>query len=162
MNQSGVPRRLKRVKAILPTAFKGRSGETDDANDVPSQTTEPAFTGTCHRILRVFLGDPWDNYEYIRHIDQVILARDISSYFKLVNIRQYSTSKLLEQQVKIISAMQHPNLATIYNIYCDSDKAFLITENLDISISHLDFQSCELEEWEIATVIAEVCAVSTA
>lgn len=86
-----------------------------------------------------------------------MLARHRSSYFKLVNIRQYSASNVLEQ-VRIISTIQHPNLATVYNVYCDDENAFLITENLDISISQLGFHKFELEEWEIATVIAEVLA----
>ena len=118
---------------MLPTALQGRP-ESKAGNNVPSQVTGPASSGTCHRILRVFLGDPWGDYEYIRHISQVMLARDLSSYFRLVNIRQYSTSNVLEQ-VKIISTVQHPNLATVYNVYCDNEKSFLITENLSISIS---------------------------
>ena len=148
------------MKAILPTGLLGRPEEESKAGrDVLSQTTGLTFSGTCDRILRVFLGDPWNDYEYIHYIDQVMLARDISSYFKLVNIRQYPTSNILEQ-VRIISTIQHPNLATVYDVYCDNEEAnaFVITENLGISISQLDFQKFELEEWEIATIIAEVLA----
>ncbi|KAG0645123.1 hypothetical protein D0Z07_9216 [Hyphodiscus hymeniophilus] len=156
MNQSSIPQRLKRVKAILPSTFRGKSGDSDGATDIPSQVTVKSYPGTCHRILRVYLGHPWDNYDYIRHIDHVMLARDTTSCFKLVNIRQCSASNELERQLQIISTIQHPNLAAIYDVYCDDEEAFLITENLDISISQLDFQTFEPKEWEIATVLAEV------
>ena len=156
MNQSSIPQRLKRLKAILPITFQGKPGETDGTTNIPSQVTVPFYPGTCHRILRVYLGNPWDNYEYIRHIDHVMLARDTSSCFKLVNIRQYSAFEELEQKLRIISTIQHPNLATIYDAYHDDEETFLITENLDMSISQLDFQKFEPKEWEIATVISEV------
>ena len=156
MNQSSIPKRLKRLKAILPIASQGRPGETGGTTDTPSQVTVPFFAGTCHRILRVYLGNPWDNYEYIRHIDHVMLARDTSSCFNLVNIRHFSAFEEVEQKLRIISTMKHPNLAAIYDAYHDDEETFLITENLDISFSHLDFQKFEPKEWEIATVIAEV------
>ena len=52
--------------------------------------------------------------------------------------------------------MAHPNVASIYGAYCYDDKTLLVTEHLDISLAQLDFQSHELEEWEIATIVAEV------
>jgi hypothetical protein len=80
MSQSLKPRRLKRIKAILPSLLKPANGDH-------SRTTEAATPGTFRRILRILLRDPWDDYDYIGHLDQVILARHKASYFKLVNIR---------------------------------------------------------------------------
>jgi hypothetical protein len=53
-----------------------------------------------------------------------------------------------------------PNIAIVYDLYCDDDKVFQVTEHLDISLSQLEFQKCELEEWEMATIIAEVQVTS--
>jgi hypothetical protein len=89
-----------------------------------------------------------------------MVARRKASYFKLVNIRLCHTSDVLDEQPRLLSSIQHPNIATVYDLYCDDDKIFLITEHLHLSISQLDFQKYELEEWEIATIIAEVQATT--
>ncbi|KFY03198.1 hypothetical protein V490_00250, partial [Pseudogymnoascus sp. VKM F-3557] len=44
----------------------------------------------------------------------------------------------------------------IYGVYSYIGKLLVVTEHLDISLAHLDFQSYETEEWEIATIVAEV------
>jgi serine/threonine protein kinase len=155
MSQSLKPRRLKRIKAILPSSSKSADG-------VHSRTTETATPGTFRRILRILLGDPWDDYDYIGHLDQVVLARHKASYFKLVNIRQFYCLNALEhalQQSQILSSIQHPNIASIYDVYCCDDSTFLVTEHLNICISQLELQKYDLEEWEIATIIAEVLTV---
>ncbi|KAH8790899.1 hypothetical protein F5882DRAFT_291690, partial [Hyaloscypha sp. PMI_1271] len=52
--------------------------------------------------------------------------------------------------------IQYPNIATLYNIYCDDNRIFLITEHLEVSFAQLKFQEYELEERAIATILAEV------
>jgi hypothetical protein len=89
-----------------------------------------------------------------------MVARRKASYFKLANIRQCHSSDVLDEQPRLLSSIQHPNIATVYDLYCDDDKIFLVTEHLHISISQLDFQKYELEEWEMATIMAEVQATS--
>jgi hypothetical protein len=56
----------------------------------------------------------------------------------------------------MLSSMHGPNIASVYHIYCDGDQVFIVTERLDISFSQLGTQDYAMEEWEIATVVAEV------
>lgn len=86
-------------------------------------------------MLRILLGDPWDDYDYIWHLDQGVLASRKVLYFELVNIQQcYSFNILIHS--RILPTIHHPNVAAIYNVYCHDDKtSFLVIEHLDISIS---------------------------
>lgn len=109
------------------------------------------------KMLRIWLGDPWKEYEYIRNLGPVLLASRRDSYFNLVIIRECDSFNIVEH-TRILSRIQHPNVANIHDVYSYNDTSFLIMEHLDISISQLDFQKYELEEWEIATIISEVMA----
>ena len=156
MSQSTIPQRLKRAKARIPISLQGRSGgASKTTNDIYSSTLEPAPPRTVNRMLRILLRDPWDDYDYIWYLDQDMLASRKAAYFELVNIQQCHSFNVL-QHSRILPTIHHPNVATIYDVYCHDNKTFLITEHLDISISQLEIQNCELEEWEIATIIAEV------
>ena len=158
MSQSAIPRRLKRIKARFPISPQNGLEETSkSSSSVHSRTREPATHENVHRMLRILLGHPWDDYDFIRNLGHDILARRKVSYFKLVDIRQCHSS---ETVARILSGIQHPNIATVYDLYCDGDIIFLVTEHLDISISQLEFQKHELEEWEIATIITEVSTAS--
>jgi hypothetical protein len=161
MNQSAIPHRLKKIKTRIPSLQSRSEAVPKSSTGVHSRSTEPVPPETVHRILRIFLGDPWDDYEYVRYLGQGIVARRKASYFKLVNIRQCDSSDVLDEQPRLLSSIHHPNIATVYDLYCDDDKIFLVTEHLHIFISQLDFRKYELEEWEIATIIAEVQATSS-
>lgn len=159
MSQSTIPQRLKRVKAIIPISRQNRSGkESKTTNDFHPRNKKPAIPTKVDRMLRILLGNPWDDYDYIRHLGQIMLARRKISYFKLVNIQQCHSFKVLEHS-QVLSSIQHPNVAAIYDVYCNQGESFLVTEHLDISISQLKFQRYELEEWEIATILLEVPAI---
>ncbi len=88
-----------------------------------------------------------------------MVATQKASYFKLVTIRQCYSSNILEQS-RLLSRIQSPHIAIVYDLYCDNDKVFQVTEHLDISLSQLEIQKYELEEWEMATIIVEVQASS--
>ena len=80
------PHRLRRIKARMPVS------------SCKSMMEPLVATGTVNgveRILQVFLGDPWNDYVFVRHIGQNIIARKKNSYFKLVNIRQCHREKIL-------------------------------------------------------------------
>jgi len=161
MSQSTIPHRLKKIKTKFPSLPSRSEESTKSSTGVHSRSTELVPPETVRRILRIFLRDPWDDYDYVRYLRKDIVARRKVSYFKLVNIRQYHSSDVLDEQPHLLSSIQHPNIATVYDLYCDDDKIFLVTEHLHISISQLEFQKYELEEWEIATIIAEVQATSS-
>jgi hypothetical protein len=83
------------------------------------------------------------------------LAYRKGGYFQKATIRTFPSPgsvRILQR----LSDVQHPNIADIYDVYCHEDKLFTATEYLELSLSELDFQTFELEEWEIATIIAEV------
>ncbi|KAH8799383.1 hypothetical protein F5884DRAFT_758410 [Xylogone sp. PMI_703] len=155
MSQFGIPHRLKRIKAKLPMTLRDSSEEVTKSSTDSRSGTVAVTPGTTHRFLRILLGQPWDDYDYIHHLGQEILASRKASYFKLVNIRQCQSSHVLEQR-QILSSIQHPNIAAVYDVYCNNDETFLVMEHLGISLSQLEFQKYELEEWEIATITAEV------
>lgn len=143
--------RLRRVKAILP----GFSNPTQD----PHPTNDAPITlGSAKTILRILIKDPWNDYDYIEGYvegrDPVILAKHKAFYFRLVTIRQLHLASTIP--VEILSTIQHPNITSICDIYRYSNKTFLVTEHLQVGISQLEIQKYELEEWEIATIIAEV------
>ena len=94
---------------------------------------------------------PWRDYDYIKRRGQIILVRQRSSYFRLANMQESPASNVI-QQTKVLARVSHPNIASIYGLYCYTDKILLVTEHLDISLDQLDFQSYALEEWEIATI----------
>ena len=152
MSQPITNRSLRKVKAILWEPTK-------TANEFYSRPSEPR-TPEVQRMLRVFLYSPWNHYDYIRTLDQVMLARHKISYFKLVNIQELQSFDLLKQP-RLLSCIQHANVASIHDIYSHNDNIFLVTEHLDISITQLEPQVYELEEWEIATIITEVPDIRT-
>ena len=146
--KSATPHLLRRSKARIPvTPYESRK--------------EPLVSIKMERgggrILRVFLGNPWNNYVSIRHIRHNIIARQKGSYFKLMNIRQTHRENVLRQSC-LVSSLEHPNIATVYAVYCAGEKAFVVTEHLDICITQLGLQKYEIEEWEVATILLEVIA----
>ena len=145
----GKPHLLRKTKArIPPSSCEG--------------TMEPLVSRTTERgvrkILRVFLGNPWDDYVPIRHIGHNIIARLKDLYFKLVNIRQCHRENVLKQAC-IVSSFKHANIATVYAVYCAGEKAFLVTEHLDVCFTQLELQKYAIEEWEVATILLEVIVV---
>jgi serine/threonine protein kinase len=148
MSQTLRPHRLKRAKAVLPGALK--SAEREKPTSI--EFTSPL---SFRRILRTLLRSPWDDYDYVRQLDQVILAKRKAVYFRVVEIRQFYCDDVL-QQAQVLSQIQHPNVVSLYDIYCHDGQFFLIAEHLDVSMSQLDIRKHQLEEWEIATIISEV------
>ncbi|KAH6666160.1 kinase-like domain-containing protein [Halenospora varia] len=106
-------------------------------------------------MLRILLGDPWDDYDYVYSLRQDMVAKRKVPYFKLVNIRQCHSSDAIEQS-RLLSRIQSPNIATVYALYCDGNNISIVTEYLGIHLSQLELQKYHLEEWEMATIIAEV------
>ena len=60
------------------------------------------------------------------------------------------------EHIRALSSIQGPNIATVHNVFCDGDEVFVVTERLDLVFPQLEIQRYEMDEWEIATIIAEV------
>lgn len=147
MGESVPSQRLRKMKATLFSSFQGSSEKEPSIDEAIARRTNRLFT--------LKLGSPWDDYDYVRQHGQITLVKQKSSYFKLANIQESHTVNAL-QHSQILSRFMHQNVASIYGAYCYRDRILLVTEHLDISLAQLDFQSYELEEWEIATIVAEV------
>ena len=142
-----VHRRLRRVQAFL--------GYSDNTNNAPPTPIDSETPEKVRRLFKVFLKDPWDDYSYIRHLGQTVLALRKASSFQLADIRAVSPFEVLGDP-PILPYIKHPNIATINEIYCYDDKVFLVAEYLEVSFTRLGFQKYDFEEREIATIIAEV------
>ncbi|KAH8674434.1 hypothetical protein BGZ60DRAFT_404015 [Tricladium varicosporioides] len=153
MSPFTIPHRLKRMNARISISSPNRTGEMSKSTN--NIHLEPVSPVTVNRMLRILLGDPWDHYNYVHSCEQDIVAKQKVSYFKLVNIRQYHSTDILEKS-RLLSSIQCPNIATVYSLYCDGNKTFVVTEYLDTSLPQLQLEKYYLEEWEIATIMAEV------
>lgn len=58
--------------------------------------------------------------------------------------------------LEVLAQVQHPNIADILDVYFHDGKLCIIGEHLDVSLFDLEFKRLVPEEWEIATIIAEV------
>jgi hypothetical protein len=145
MSQYSRSHHSKKVKAVL-------DGPSKPAEGVDS-TTRPS---TIKRRLYIFLGSPWHDYDYIQDLDPGFLGKHKKAFFRIANVRQFHCVDV-QQQSRIFSSIQHPNVASIYGIYwTDHGQTFLVTEHLSICISQFEIQKHELQEWEIATIISDL------
>jgi serine/threonine protein kinase len=83
------------------------------------------------------------------------LAYRRGGYFQIVVIRAFPNSGGIGL-LQALAGIQHPNVAKVYDVYCYDNKIFTVSEYLELSLVDLEFQSFPFEEWEIATIIAEV------
>ncbi len=60
------------------------------------------------------------------------------------------------QMLELLARVQHPNIADILDVYFYEGQLCIVSEYLDISLLDLDFNKLAPEEWEIATIVAEV------
>ncbi|KFY50754.1 hypothetical protein V495_00102 [Pseudogymnoascus sp. VKM F-4514 (FW-929)] len=161
-----LPQHLREMKALTSNFFQShpkkvkRNATMNRACVDETTLTQPAtmFTIKGHRIS----DSPTcknlhqqTSYEYIRQSDQVTIVRQRSSYFRLANMQESPAANIV-QQSQVLARVSHPNIASIYGVYSYIDKLLVVTEHLDISLAQLDFQSYKTEEWEIATIVAEV------
>jgi hypothetical protein len=67
-----------------------------------------------------------------------------------------SFSLMLLQMLELLAQVQHLNIADILNVYFYDSQLCIVSEYLDVSLLDLEFKKLALEEWEIATIVAEV------
>jgi hypothetical protein len=58
--------------------------------------------------------------------------------------------------LELLAQVQHPNIADILDVYFHDGKLCIVGEHLDVSLLDLEFNRLAPEEWEIATIVAEV------
>ena len=161
------------MSAQLLSWYRGRRGlrrtkpiSTSLASEAADQSTPEATPRSINtgggqiprRLLRVWLDSPWRDYTSVwapSPSGESALVYRKGAYFYKAAIRVFPSPGSV-QILQQLSDVQHPNIAKIHDVYCYKDKLFIATEYLELSLSELDYYTFELEEWEIATIIAEV------
>jgi serine/threonine protein kinase len=109
------------------------------------------------RLVRIDFKSPEDDYIFIQELKlgQGTLACHRKNRLYLAIIRESFSPKPL-RMLETLTQMQHPNIADIFDVYFHDSKLYIVNEHLDVSLLDLEFNKLALEEWEIATIIAEV------
>ena len=168
MRSRGFPRlrRTKPTTTSLLQEYSGRDLSSKPKRSLSSSTdAESPAVLTPGSLLRIWLKPPWDDYAspgserddivLISTATTPVLVCHRRAYFRMASIRAFQTSggvNILQD----LSSIQHPNIASLYDVYLYDDKVFIVSEYLEFSLAELDFHSFPFEEWEIATVANEV------
>ncbi|KFY30281.1 hypothetical protein V494_08198 [Pseudogymnoascus sp. VKM F-4513 (FW-928)] len=150
-----VPQHLREMKALTSNFFQSHSKKVKRNATMNRACVDETTLTQPATMFTIKFESPWVEYEYIRQSDQVTVVRQRSSYFRLANMQESPAANIV-QQSQVLARVSHPNIASIYGVYSYIDKLLVVTEHLDISLAQLDFQSYKTEEWEIATIVAEV------
>ena len=120
----------------------------------PSATTGPL---KVKRLLRIDFKNPKDDYTYVQELrsNQGTLVYHRKDRFHLAVIRESFLPQPL-QMLEVLAQVQHPNIADILDVYVHGGKLCIVGEHLDVSLFDLELKRLAPEEWEIATIIAEV------
>ncbi|KFZ04248.1 hypothetical protein V502_10296 [Pseudogymnoascus sp. VKM F-4520 (FW-2644)] len=146
----------------------------DPNSGLSIRRTKPIDFGSVHdtasssrpwqlkRLLRIEFKSPKEDYLFFQELqsDQGSLVCHRKALFRLAVIRESFSPRplyLLEE----LSLVQHPNIAEILDIYFYDGRLSIVTERLDICLLDLDFSRLPPEEWEIATIIAEIMKAMT-
>ncbi|RDL30196.1 uncharacterized protein BP5553_10474 [Venustampulla echinocandica] len=150
-------RRLRRVEPISTGLHEHLRTDPSQRNILTS-LPDPTSPLTTKTLLRLWLASPWEDYTSMQPASVCggsSLAYRRGAYFRKVAVRACTDAGGVPL-LRALSRIQHPNIATLYDVYCYEDKIFTASEYLEISLVELDLPSLPLEEWEIATVLAEV------
>jgi hypothetical protein len=127
-------------------------GNVQDNNPVwPSQL------GNVKQLLRVDFQNPMTEYGHVEELqsDQGTLVYHRKNRYLLAVVRR-SFSPAPLQMLETFARIQHPNIADIIGIYFHEARLFIASEYLDMSLYDLEFSRLTPEEWEVASIIAEV------
>ena len=121
---------------------------------VPSATSGPR---KLKPLLRIDFKSPKEDYIFVQEIrpEQGTLVCRRKNRFHIAVIREsYSPTPL--HTLEVLAQVQHPNIADILDVYFHDNQLFIVSEHLDVSLLDLEFSKLAPEEWEIATIAAEV------
>ncbi|KAG9240849.1 hypothetical protein BJ878DRAFT_263822 [Calycina marina] len=72
-----------------------------------------------------------------------------------------SVSRSHHLHYRCLRGWQHPNIADILDVYFQDGNLCIVGEHLELSLFDLGFKRLVPEEWEVATIIAEVIKAMT-
>jgi serine/threonine protein kinase len=136
---------LKRAKRFYISSLQ---------DTAPSATTEPR---KLRRLLRIDFKNPKEDYAFVQELrsNQGTLVCHRKNHLRLAVIRE-SFSPTPLPMLELLAQVQHPNIADILDVYFYDGQLCIVSEYLDVSLLDLEFNKLAPEEWEIATIIAEV------
>ncbi|KAF8852950.1 hypothetical protein BDZ45DRAFT_762790 [Acephala macrosclerotiorum] len=149
------PQRSPPLRKVKPFYF----GRVQDSTSIPSATTGPP---KVRRLLRIDFKNPKDDYTFVQELrsNQGTLVCHRKNRLHVAVIREsFSLAPL--QMLEELAQVQHPNIADILDVYFHDGKLCIVGEHLDVSLFDLEFKRLVPEEWEIATIIAEVIKAMT-
>ena len=104
---------------------------------------------------------PKDDYSFVEELrsSQGFLACHRKNGLCLTVIRESFYPTPLPM-LELLAQVQHPNVADILNMYFHDERLHIVGEYLDVSLLDLQFNRLAPEEFEIATIVAEVTLLS--
>lgn len=138
------------LRKVKPFHF----GRVQDNIQTPSAVTWPA---RGRRLLRIDFRDPRDDYTFVQELrlNQGTLVCHRKNRLHIAVIRQSYSPRPLHM-LEDIAQVEHPNIADILDVYFHEGRLCVVSEHLAVSLLDLEFKRLPPEEWEIATIIAEV------
>jgi hypothetical protein len=138
---------------LLRRAKPFHFGSIQDSTSTPSATKPRKL----RRLLRVDFKNPKDDYIFIQELRSNLsaLVCHRKNRLHLAVIRE-SFSPTPLQMLDVLAQVQHPNIADVLDVYFHDDKLYIVGEHLHVSLLDLGFNRLAPEEWEVATIIAEV------
>jgi hypothetical protein len=148
--------RFRLMKPISSDAWEKFLRSDRSKPEGPPSSSDTGSAITPGKPLRLWLKSPWEDYTSVRSVSgEPSLAYRRGAYFQKATIRAFPNSGGIGL-LQSLSGIQHPNIAKLYDVYCCNNKIFTASEYLELSFVDLYFQSFPFDEWEIATIIAEV------
>ena len=144
------PQRNRPLRKVKPFYF----GTVQDATSTPLASIWPR---KVRRLLRIDFKSPKDDYIFGHELrsNQGTLACHRQDRLHRAVIRE-SFSRTPLPMLELLAQVHHPNIAHILDVYFYDGKLYIVGEHLDVSLLDLEFSRLAPEEWEIATIVAEV------
>ncbi|KFY96260.1 hypothetical protein V500_02542 [Pseudogymnoascus sp. VKM F-4518 (FW-2643)] len=111
--------------------------------------------GKIEPLLRLWIRSPWEDYQAIKLSNGLTVAGRKSSYFKMATVTSFAYLGAIEA-LRCLLAIRHPNIAPVHDLYHCDNMLHIVGEYLELSVTQLDFQCFQLEEWEIATIMTQI------
>jgi len=140
-----------RLRKVKPFYFENAR------SSMPASSATSCGPPKARRLLKIDFKNPNTDYTFIRELksNQGTLVCHQGSHLHLAVIRESFTPNPLPMLAKL-AQVQHPNIAEILALYYHNSKLYIVSEYLDVSLLDLELNIITPEEWEIATIVAEV------
>lgn len=142
MDSSGVCR-LRRVK---PFYF-----------GVAMASSPVQINSKVKHLLKIDFKSPYEDYLFVQALQrgQGTIVCHRKGHLKLALIRESYAPEPL-QMLEMLSQVKHHNIADVNHVFFHDERLWIVGEHVGLSLLDLGFHRVLPEEWEIATIMAEV------